>query len=95
MLLSDLAGKEIINLNDGAKLGLVQDADLDVAGDGSIAAIILPARTGFSGFWSNKGERETLVIPWRNIKKIGSEVIIVDLGDVNSYDKSDRISKFV
>lgn len=81
MLLSDLAGKEIINLHDGAKLGLVGDADLDISFNGSVEAIILTSRGGFSGFWGARGdrEREVLVIPWKSIKKIGSEVMIIDL----------------
>lgn len=81
MLLSDLAGKEIINLYDGAKLGLVGDADLDISLNGSVEAIVLTSSGGFSGFWGSKGdrERETLVIPWDTIKKVGSEVIIIDL----------------
>ena len=88
MLLSDLAGKEIINLHDGAKLGLVGDADLDISLNGSVEAIILTSRGGFSSFWGSKGdrERETLVIPWQTIKKIGSEVIIIDL-----HSKSSKI----
>jgi YlmC/YmxH family sporulation protein len=81
MLLSDLAGKEIINLYDGAKLGLVGDADLDISFNGAVEAIILTSRGGFSGFWGARGdrEREVLVIPWKSIKKIGSEVMIIDL----------------
>ncbi|EGW40433.1 YlmC/YmxH family sporulation protein [Desulfosporosinus sp. OT] len=88
MLLSDLSGKEIINLHDGAKLGLVGDADLDISLNGSVEAIILTSRGGVSGFWSSRGdrEREMLVIPWQTIKKIGSEVIIIDL-----HNKSEKI----
>lgn len=88
MLLSDLSGKEIINLHDGAKLGLVGDADLDISLNGAVEAIILTSRGGISGFWSSRGdrERETLVIPWQTIKKVGSEVIIIDLNN-----KSERI----
>ena len=89
MLLSDLAGKEIINLYDGAKLGLVGDADLDISLNGSVEAIILTSRGGFSGFWgSSRGEREReiLVIPWKTVKKIGSEVIIIDLN--SKYEKN-------
>lgn len=87
MLLSDLAGKEIINLHDGEKLGLVGDADLDISADGVVEAIILTSRRGFSVFWGSRGERdrETLVIPWKTIKRIGAEVIIVDL-----HKKSER-----
>ncbi|MEA4901512.1 MAG: YlmC/YmxH family sporulation protein [Desulfitobacterium sp.] len=81
MLLSDLAGKEIINLFDGAKLGQIGDADLTISSGGAIEAIILTSRSGFGGFWGNIGdkERDTLVIPWQAVKKIGSEVIIVDI----------------
>ncbi|AFQ45492.1 MULTISPECIES: YlmC/YmxH family sporulation protein [Desulfosporosinus] len=88
MLLSDLAGKEIINLYDGAKLGLVGDADLDISFNGSVEAIILTSRGGFSGFWGSKGDRdrEHLVIPWQTVKKVGSEVIIVEL-----HNRSERV----
>ena len=90
MLLSDLAGKEIINLFDGAKLGLVGDADLAISASGSIEAIILTSRSGFSGFWGNGDrDRDILVIPWEAIKKVGSEVIIVDMSN-----RTERNSKY-
>lgn len=91
MLLSDLAGKEIINLYDGAKLGLVGDADLAISSSGSIEAIILTSRSGFSGFWGNINDRDrdTLVIPWEAIKKVGSEVIIVDMSN-----RTERANKY-
>ncbi|WP_425807403.1 YlmC/YmxH family sporulation protein [Desulfitobacterium sp. Sab5] len=91
MLLSDLAGKEIINLYDGAKLGLVGDADLAISSSGAIEAIILTSRSGFGGFLGNMAERERdiLVIPWQVVKKVGSEVIIVDMNQ-----KTDRMSKY-
>ena len=91
MLLSDLAGKEIINLYDGAKLGLVGDADLAISPSGAIEAIILTSRSGFGGFWSGLGDRdrEILVIPWQAVKKVGSEVIIVDVNN-----KMERLNKY-
>jgi YlmC/YmxH family sporulation protein len=91
MLLSDLAGKEIINLYDGVKLGLVGDADLAISSSGSIEAIILSSRSGFGGFWGNNSDRDrdTLIIPWQAVKKVGSEVIIVDM-----HNKSERMNKY-
>lgn len=91
MLLSDLGGKEIINLYDGARLGSIGDADLAISPSGSIEAIILSSRSGFAGFLGgiNERDRETLVIPWQSVKKIGSEVIIVDI-----QNKSERINKY-
>ncbi|WP_206809836.1 YlmC/YmxH family sporulation protein [Paradesulfitobacterium ferrireducens] len=90
MLLSELAGKEIINLYDGAKLGLVGDADLALSSNGHIEAIILTSRSGFSGLFSSVSERDRdiLVIPWQAVKKVGSEVIIVDL-----HNKSEKMHK--
>ncbi len=94
MFLSDLGGKEIINLFDGAKLGQIGDADLAISAKGEIEAIILTSRTGFSGFFTGKGERDRerdlFVIPWQSVRKVGSEVIIVDLQ--NKADKSRKYS---
>ncbi len=91
MFLSDLGGKEIINLCDGAKLGLIGDADLAISAKGEIEAIILTSRSGFSGFFSGMGERDRdlLVIPWQAVKKVGSEVIIVDI-----QDKAEKTRKY-
>jgi len=89
MLLSQLSGKEIINLYDGEKMGLIGEADLAISPNGSIEAIILNSK-GFSGFFGNSGERESLVIPWKAIKKIGPEVVIVDLR--HGSDKTERHS---
>jgi YlmC/YmxH family sporulation protein len=91
--LSDLGGKEIINLFNGEKLGLIGDADLAISAKGEIEAIILTSHRGFSGFFIGMGERnrdnDLLYIPWLAVKKIGSEVIIVDLP--NRTEKSPKI----
>jgi YlmC/YmxH family sporulation protein len=93
LFLSDLGGKEIINLFDGAKLGLIGDADLAISAKGEIEAIILTSRSGFSGLFTGMGERnrenDFLYIPWQAVKKIGSEVIIVDLH--NRMEKNSKI----
>lgn len=77
MRLSELVGKEVINIYDGARLGVVGESDvvIDVR-TGQIESIILPNRGGLLGFWVDK---QNLVIPWQSIKKIGTEVIIVEL----------------
>jgi YlmC/YmxH family sporulation protein len=82
MLISELVGKEIININDGAKLGAVGETDLVISPEtGQIESLILPSRGGFTGLFGGGGERDYIVIPWPSVKKIGSEVIIVDMGD--------------
>jgi YlmC/YmxH family sporulation protein len=82
MLISELVGKEIININDGAKLGAVGETDLVISPEtGQIESLILPSRGGFAGLFGGGGKRDYIVIPWPSVKKIGSEVIIVDMGD--------------
>lgn len=77
MRLSDLSGKEVINVYDGARLGVIGDADLVVdINTGEIHSIIMPQRNGAFSFWM---DRQHLIIPWAAVKKIGNEVIIVDL----------------
>ncbi|MBS3968820.1 MAG: YlmC/YmxH family sporulation protein [Clostridia bacterium] len=77
MKLSDLLGKEIINIYDGARLGTIRDSDLMIDGDsGYVDSILLPNPNGFLRIF---GERSTLTIPWEAIKKIGDQVIIVEL----------------
>ncbi|UWG98563.1 YlmC/YmxH family sporulation protein [Dehalobacter sp. DCM] len=81
MLLSELSGKEIVNLHDGAKLGLIGDSDIKITAEGKIEAIIIASRSGGGRFFSKNTEREgsLVVIPWKAIKKVGTEVIIVDI----------------
>lgn len=73
MRYSDLAGKEIIDIDAGLRLGVVNDTDLVIDAErGKVVSIIIPAR----GRWWNRRELE---IPWHGIKKIGVDLIIVDL----------------
>lgn len=77
MRLGELIGKEIINIFDGMRLGTIANSDLVIDPEtGEIEAIILPKRQGFLNFWMEHGE---MVVPWETVKKIGNEVIIVDL----------------
>lgn len=78
--LSELIGKDIVNIQNGSRLGTVADSDLVIMADtGEIESIILPSKGGFLSFW----DKNNLTIPWSAVRKIGSEVIIVDLDDTN------------
>lgn len=84
MRYSDLAGKEIIDIDQGIRLGVVNDTDLVIdAAAGRVVAIIIPAR---GGLWS----RRELEIPWHGIKKIGVDLIIVDLSTAVDLHGSTR-----
>ncbi len=73
MRLSRWQGKEIINLYDGARFGLVGEADLEVdEASGNIRNIVFPERGGFFG------RRKEVRIPWEAVQRVGPELIIVD-----------------
>jgi len=75
--MTDLIGKEIVNIYNGARLGVVGESDMDIDVDsGEIRSIILPKKNNIINLWV---DRQQLVIPWDAVKKIGAEVIIVDL----------------
>ncbi|TYO97876.1 YlmC/YmxH family sporulation protein [Desulfallas thermosapovorans] len=77
MRLGELAGKEIININDGARLGVVGETDLAIDDEtGQIKSIILPRKGNVLSMFAEKQE---LIIPWESVKKVGFEVIIVEL----------------
>ena len=76
MKLSQMSGKEIIDLEHGERLGMVGQSDLVInEHTGAIESIILPS-TSFLGM---KKKKEAIVIPWNSIRKIGPEMIIIEL----------------
>ncbi|HHV27285.1 YlmC/YmxH family sporulation protein [Anaerosalibacter bizertensis] len=79
MLLSELGGKEIVNLNDGGRLGMIADSDVIIdENTGKIISLLLPdKRVQFKLF----GEKEEIEIPWDSIKKVGDDMIIVEIED--------------
>jgi YlmC/YmxH family sporulation protein len=72
MRYTDLVGKEIIDIGEGNRLGVVSNSDLYIDVEtGRIAAIIIPQRSG----WFSHRE---MVIPWHGVRKIGADFIVVD-----------------
>ena len=65
--------KDVINDDDGNKLGKIIDINLEL--DGSINSIIINKGIKFSNIFSSK---EQVVVEWEKILKIGNDVIIVD-----------------
>ena len=72
---SELRIKEVINLNNGKKLGYIEDIDIDVE-KGKIKAVILPGSENFLiNFFSKK---QDVIIDWEKIKVIGEDTVLVD-----------------
>lgn len=75
MKASDLRAKEVVNIRDGARLGMIEDLEID-PDQGVVKAIVVPGAPRWFGLWRNGPE---YVIPWDQIVKIGTDVILVEL----------------
>lgn len=81
MRLSELGGKEILNINDGARLGIIADSDLIIdEKSGKILALLVPDRRSQLRFFSFN-EKNDIEIPWSAVKKIGNDMIIIELDE--------------
>ena len=79
----------MVNIYDGMRMGTVGESDMLVNGEtGDIVSIILPNRGNAFTFWA---DRQKLVIPWEAVKKIGREVIVVDLDQTHMRLKNSSI----
>jgi len=77
MRLSELEGKEVINIINGARLGVIGETDMVIdIHTGEIQSIILPRKNNIFYLWM---DRQHIIIPWQAVKKIGAEVLIVEL----------------
>lgn len=71
----NLRQKEVINIASGMRLGFVSDVEINFE-DGYIEAIVVPSRTKFFLFF---GRNEDYVIPWKDIIRVGDDIILVDI----------------
>ena len=70
MRLSDLQHKEIVNIVDGKRIGIIIDVIVDEKGN--INSLVLEDRRG------RKFSREEYTIMWNQIVKIGDDIILID-----------------
>ncbi|MGU3469920.1 YlmC/YmxH family sporulation protein [Paenibacillus sp. D51F] len=92
MKISEFQTKDVINIVDGKKLGQISDMEIDLR-QGRIDSIVVPNFTRFFGMF---GSGADLIIPWRNIVKIGADVVLVrmeNVGGVKAYLEDDDIQE--
>lgn len=70
MRLSELQLKEIINISNGKRIGVI--VDVIVENNGQIQKLILEERRG------RKFSKEEYEISWNQIIKIGDDIILID-----------------
>lgn len=76
MRLSELSGKEMVDVKKAERLGVLGQTDLEInPATGQIEALLIPNLKWF-GFRKQGNE---VRVPWKHIRKIGSEMIIIDI----------------
>ena len=70
MHLSELQLKEIINISNGKRIGII--VDVIVSTDGKIEKLVLEEKRG------RKFTKEEYEISWNQIIKIGDDIILID-----------------
>ncbi len=74
--------KEVINITDASRLGFVSDVEVSME-KGEIEAIIVPGRTKLFNF----GKSGDYNISWDKIKRIGEDLILVELPAISPNGK--------
>ena len=74
MNLSDLQNKEVIDVSSGRRIGLI--VDVIINSSGMISKLILEDRKSGRRFLSSI--KEDISLEWKQIIKIGDDIILVD-----------------
>ena len=74
MMLSELQNKNIVNVLDGRNIGSIIDVKINEK-DGSIISLVIEPSRNFFSF----GKGSDTEIYWKNITKIGEDVILVNI----------------
>lgn len=73
MNISDLRMKDVIEAEDGRRLGYINDIEIEPEA-GRIEALIIPGRRSWRWLFSHNDD---VILPWQRIVKLGIDVIIV------------------
>ena len=71
--IAQLRYKEVISVTDGGRFGYVGDMEVDLE-SGQVRALVVPGRLRLFGLL---GREEDTAIPWGDIEKIGTDVLLV------------------
>ncbi|WP_318504886.1 YlmC/YmxH family sporulation protein [Bacillus sp. T3] len=78
--ISEFQIKDVVNVFDGKRLGHIADIDINL-NTGKIDAVVIGGAGKVLGLF---GRDDEIVIPWKNIIKIGQDVILVRYQDTRS-----------
>lgn len=84
MRISDLRLLDVVNIKDGRRLGPIKDLDLDLE-KGTVKGLVVTGPTRSSWGLFSGGKFDDLLISWERVKKIGVDVILVDVADLPEF----------
>lgn len=84
MRFCDLKKKEVINICDCKRLGVVGDLEFDPC-KGCITHLIIPGPGCLCGIF---GREKEYVIPFDQVKQIGDDIILVEVKKLKDLEKS-------
>lgn len=70
----EMKNKEVISVNDGCRIGCVNDVEVDM-NCAKLVAIVVYGRPKCFGIF---GREDDLIIKWENIEVIGEDTILVN-----------------
>ena len=86
MRFEELRSKEIINVCSGHRLGYVCDAEVELP-SGCVKALIVPGPARFFGLF---GREPDFLIPMGCVKKLGRDIILVEISGAYDRDRRER-----
>ncbi len=88
--IADLRCKEVINICDGLRMGYVNDVLINT-GSGQIVALLVPGQCRFLGLF---GREDDFVIPWECVRRIGDDIILIEIHGEFQREKRRRWNAF-
>ncbi len=86
--IADLHYREVVNICTGLRLGYVSDIIMNCE-EGRVLALVVPGPYRFFGLF---GREDDYIIPWDCIKKIGDDIILVEIS--GQYKREKRYKRF-
>ncbi len=88
--ITDLHDKDVINICTGARLGVVDDVEVDSC-SAKLCAIVVHGRPKCFGLLGFEDDR---VIPWEHIEVIGEETVLVNVTELASLGSCARRARW-
>lgn len=86
--LAELRDKEIIDITNGAKLGFVDDIEIDTE-SATVVALIIYGRPRFFGLF---GRDEDMIVRCSEIEIIGEDTILIRQEELTKHTKTKKFS---